>query len=188
MRAITLWQPWASLVAFHLKWVETRSRPWPWDGAVGQTIGVHAAVRIPKEGPVAGGRVMRDMTGALMFQLDEPFTEEQQVAAGLPADGDLHGFPLPLGHMLATVTLEAVVPIVNDGLARNCVDVRPDMNGGVGLRLDDATGKEHVMDISDQVKAGDFTPGRTALVFGAIDTFLEPVPVLGAQGVWTWDR
>ena len=44
MRALTLWQPWASLVAAGVKTVETRS--WrPPKGLVGQRIAIHAASR-----------------------------------------------------------------------------------------------------------------------------------------------
>lgn len=45
--AITLWQPWATLLALGLKKYETRS--WPTPGfAIGQPCAIHAAVRKPR--------------------------------------------------------------------------------------------------------------------------------------------
>ncbi|MCY4560236.1 MAG: ASCH domain-containing protein [Chloroflexi bacterium] len=45
MYAITLHQPWASLIALGLKTVETRSWPAP-ARLVGQTVAVHAGKRV----------------------------------------------------------------------------------------------------------------------------------------------
>ena len=47
MKAITLWQPWASMVAMGLKQNETRS--WaPPKALIGERIAIHAAKRVPK--------------------------------------------------------------------------------------------------------------------------------------------
>ncbi len=53
MYAITLHQPWASLIALGLKTVETRSWPAP-ERLIGQTIAVHAAQRMARrpEAPI----------------------------------------------------------------------------------------------------------------------------------------
>lgn len=48
MKAISLWQPWASLIACGAKPYETRSWPPPRD-LLGQTIAIHAAKKIDKE-------------------------------------------------------------------------------------------------------------------------------------------
>ena len=47
MKAITLWQPWASLIAVLLKISETRSWPVP-ASMIGRRIAIHAAVRLPR--------------------------------------------------------------------------------------------------------------------------------------------
>lgn len=44
--AVTLWQPWASLVAHEIKPFETRDRAPP-AGLIGQRIAIHAAARKP---------------------------------------------------------------------------------------------------------------------------------------------
>src|SRR5260370_42147173 len=45
MKALTLWQPWASLVAFEEKKVETRT----WATKYRGPLAIHAAVRMPPE-------------------------------------------------------------------------------------------------------------------------------------------
>lgn len=49
MRAITLWQPWASLIAEGVKTIETRPKRSPWSSAVGETIAIHAATKWPDQ-------------------------------------------------------------------------------------------------------------------------------------------
>ena len=44
MRALTIWQPWASLIVYGPKRIENRNRK-PWARLVGQVIGIHAARR-----------------------------------------------------------------------------------------------------------------------------------------------
>lgn len=53
MRGVTLWQPWASLVAHQIKGCETRS----WDTSYRGTLLIHAAQRKPKASEVS---VIRD--------------------------------------------------------------------------------------------------------------------------------
>jgi len=49
MKAITLWQPWATLVALKLKTIETRNHD-RFKGLVGQRIAIHAARKFDMEG------------------------------------------------------------------------------------------------------------------------------------------
>lgn len=49
MKALTLWQPWASLIALGYKHYETRS--WKRNSLIGQRIAIHAAKRPPKDLP-----------------------------------------------------------------------------------------------------------------------------------------
>ncbi len=47
MKALTLWQPWASLIVLRHKRFETRS--WKMDGLIGERIAIHAAKRPSKD-------------------------------------------------------------------------------------------------------------------------------------------
>jgi activating signal cointegrator 1 len=49
MKALTLWQPWASLIVMGHKQYETRS--WKRDSLIGERIAIHAAKRPPKDLP-----------------------------------------------------------------------------------------------------------------------------------------
>jgi len=42
--AITIWQPWASLIATGRKPVENRRKPYPWRSVIGRTVAIHAGV------------------------------------------------------------------------------------------------------------------------------------------------
>lgn len=84
MRAITLWQPWASLIAEGEKTVETRPLQHPWRSGIGQTIAIHAAKRKP-------------------FVIEATQYADWCERAGWPG--------LPLGAIVATCTLTDVIPI-----------------------------------------------------------------------------
>ena len=47
MKALTLWQPWASLIVLRHKCFETRS--WKTDRLIGERLAIHAALRTPSD-------------------------------------------------------------------------------------------------------------------------------------------
>ena len=51
MKAITLWQPWASLIVDGLKHIETRPRPWYYNGP----IAIHAGLHVDREACIRFG-------------------------------------------------------------------------------------------------------------------------------------
>ena len=64
MYAITLHQPWASLIALGVKTVETRAWAWPAPARlVGQTIAIHAGKRVVRKSGVAVKNQMRARLG-----------------------------------------------------------------------------------------------------------------------------
>ena len=80
MRAITLWQPWASLIAYGIKTRETRT--WrPQREAIGTRIAIHAAARPMKRDEV-----------------------ESPILRALPVEA----FPLPLGVVVATARIALI--------------------------------------------------------------------------------
>jgi hypothetical protein len=91
MRAVSVMQPWASLIALGAKRYETRS----WRTRHQGPLAIHASLTFPREA--------RDLCGA------EPFAAALR-AAGLAAPGDL-----PRGAVIATCHLTACLPTV--GLA-----------------------------------------------------------------------
>ena len=197
MRAITLWQPYATAIAKGLKRVETRPA-WALQlrGSVGERIAIHAAVRPPRDVPAERvfGEYRLRTVGRTGWALEGP---------GLPPFRSTprpEGVRLPLGVILATARIAAVVPIVDDSRARNCVDVRPGHpEAGMALRLDEPVldddgvpipvraehRPEQITDLADQVPWGDWTPGRVAIVLDDVRELPEPIECRGYQRMWT---
>lgn len=88
MKAITIWQPWATLIALGLKQYETRG----WDTKVRGRIYIHAAVRRP---------VIGDMSEAV----------ERRVIELLRASGAPPLFELPLGRIVCHCELVDAEPV-----------------------------------------------------------------------------
>ncbi len=86
MRVITLYQPWASLIAFEIKLAETRDWPAP-DALIGQRIAIHAGRRRPR--------------------FSEWSDEVSDAARGLP---------MPLGAVVATAVIEDCVQVISPRL------------------------------------------------------------------------
>jgi activating signal cointegrator 1 len=89
--AITLWQPWASLVACGAKTWETRGWPTKYRGP----LRIHAAAKIPADGLAVGGWSVYRQADAVR---------------ALDHVGEWH--VLPLGAVVATADLVDCVPIV----------------------------------------------------------------------------
>jgi hypothetical protein len=87
--ALTLWQPWASLIAIGAKPYETRSRPPP-HRLVGRRIAIHAAARKPRRSDL----------------------DSETHRAMCEAFGSVHRFPtLPLGVIVCTAILAEALPV-----------------------------------------------------------------------------
>jgi len=123
--ALTLWQPWASLIQHEVKRIETRS----WSTSYRGPIAIHAA--------------------------------KKPVYTGIPELLDL----LPKG---GEPPLGAVVAIAN---LVDCVEMTP----------------EFIAQQSEQeLKCGDWQPGRFAWVLEIIRPVVPPVPATGGQKLWNW--
>lgn len=191
MKALTLHQPWASLIAVGAKTIETRS----WSTSHRGALAIHAGKHRPEctqweEGPF-DDIVQGDLGHQFGAREDErrygTIIPDSWFLTLAPEHRDY--IPMPLGAVVASCTLANVVPIVDDGTARNCVDVRvgswPD---NAALRVDDADGQEVIVEVGDQVGLGDFTPGRFAWLLEDVTLLAEPVPAKGRQGLWEWDE
>lgn len=174
LRVATLWEPWASLVAYNVKRWETRKLRSPWSSAIGEVVGIASAKRPARAGECPGGEFFRDGLGDPTFHLAEPFTEEEQVELGLPPDGDLHGFPLRYQRLLATTRIAGVIPMTDAYSGRECVVVE-------GERLTwcvPGPRDEYAMlDISREWPFGIWAPGRWAIPLEETRTTLERCPV-----------
>jgi len=181
MKALTIRQPWASLIALGVKTIETRSWRAP-QSLIGQTIAIHAGKLVALLPPEA-----RPM------MVTPKFTGQQK---GLDRCLAIDGFfgewtPLPLSAIVATATLADCLPMVDyaeeshrpnpwNGKHRLWPNVRP----GELWRTNPAGGP--ALDVSDQLPYGDFQPGRWAWMLTDVQP-CDPVPAKGKQGLWNWD-
>lgn len=180
LKCLSLWQPWASLVAELEKWIETRH----WSTAYRGRLGIHAARRRPRPG-FSAERGWATGYGRLVYadHVDESFT--------LTRIGTNDTKRMPLGALVATCTLTDVVPIVDvmtgagpedHDASRLAVYDLPE--GGLELvdrhkGMDDVT---RMRDIADQRPFGDFTPGRYAWLLGDVQPTSKRCPVCWGDG------
>ncbi|MDP9350376.1 MAG: ASCH domain-containing protein [Chloroflexota bacterium] len=161
MKALTLHQPWATLVAIGAKRVETRSWYTPYRGE----LAIHASKTFPPE-------------AVLLFWEPEFYGVLRRAGYHNPQD-------LPLGAVIATCMLTRCVPTTREPVGPELQHRSEDMFGD---RPNTAHLKRLALldGLSEQEQLfGDFSPGRYAWFLSDIIQ-LEPVPARGYQQLWEW--
>jgi hypothetical protein len=163
VKALTLWQPWADLVAVGAKTIETRS----WSTSYRGPLAIHSAKKIPAEGA--------DLVAS------RPFLEEYCGRLGLPVAGVfIPFFAERRGVVLATCELADVVPV--EDLVWKAKRGTDAAAGGWGR----APGRTYAEEA--QRPFGDFSPGRYAWLLASIEPLDPPVPARGRQQLWEWNE
>ncbi len=166
MKALTIWQPWASLIARGVKQYETRSWPTKYRGP----IAIHAAMKNPLSVSLSG-----DCMGVLIDEMLEtrrlPLWEQ-----------------MPRGAVIATAELVNVWHIVyhpgpNVDKARH-IDI-----GAESMTEDkhDPHFGDYFVPTDKEIILGDWTPGRYAWELANVKPLPRPIPVKGKQGLWTFE-
>lgn len=180
MRALTLWQPWASLIALGAKTIETRS----WSTKYRGPIAIHAAARRSAPGTYGEWHISGYRPeGWLREALSRSHATNSPI---FPTQWEHH--ELHLGAIVAVAELWRVVPILDDH--------ETTQDGSTFVRRERrAISAEELwlynfssgrcMDITSQTPYGDFTPGRFAWLLTAVRPLPEPLPAKGRQGLWT---
>lgn len=166
MKAITLTQPWATLVAIGAKCIETRGWSTPHRGQ----LAIHAAKSFASLGGEAN---------YLAFCRANAFVYAALHRAGLvprqwSADALL---ALPRGAVVAVSTLASVVPVT----------ALPWQHGTFAI---DATDDHpaHTWPLTEQEYTfGNYTAGRFAFLFSDVQALQRPLAVRGTLGIWEWD-
>lgn len=172
MKAISLWQPWASLIACGSKPYETRHWAPPRE-LIGQRIAIHAAKKIDAGGKAFAEDLMYGQHGDDGFALAEKLSATMK---GIP-DELMAAFGMalmPVGCLVCTATLDAAFQLGQkaEGTARPAASVerrmvsRP-MPDCFTVRYDDF---------------GDYTPGRWAWLLRDIRVLLPTESTVGRQG------
>lgn len=179
MKAITVRQPYASLIAAGVKTIETRPRSTSYRGR----IAIHAAASVP-------AAVRRSLRTGRREASGRPINEFEDVLGRYRLDGESRGVSraLPLGAVVASAVLTDCVPIEDlDGDIFEC----PTLDYGKVLYVR-STDDEYALvvdrhavepqldvDVSDQLPYGDFSPGRWALLLDDVKPTTERCP-------WCW--
>jgi len=163
MKAITIYQPYASLIAVKAKNFETRSWYTPYRG----TIAIHAAKKRLED------------TLKEIFP-DDTTLQVDFVSTMLKLLGDESS--LPHGAIIAKAVLVGCHKIEYRHI--------PNAPIKLGYWKDSSvfTGKILWCDISEQEQLfGDWSEGRYAWEFANVQREVSPTPVRGKQGIWNWD-
>ena len=157
IKAISLWQPWASLVVCGAKKIETRS----WSTNIRGTVAIHAAKRHPDW-------FKRDTYGC---------TKLEDALVSLWGSWGWNQYDeLPRGCILGTVEIIEVYPIVS----QTNIEGRP---FEAAFYDDDV----RVSVTGNELLFGDYTPGRFAWILENPVMFDKPIPAKGQQGFWNWE-
>jgi len=169
MKAITLLQPWASLLVCEAKQYETRS----WATSYRGPIAIHSAKK-----PVE--KILDDLfprtEGVTAAEMN--FVEAVRSCWEDWIDGEPFHDGFPLGAIIATAELVGCHRIVRYG-GRGLSSTSPGW-----LETDDG-----IYEPTDQeLFFGDWTPGRYAWEFANMKMLDKPIPAKGKQGLWTWEE
>lgn len=177
-KALTLHQPWASLVAIGAKTIETRSWATPYRGE----LWIHSAARLPLGEQHLGPWITRRYDHQPPYQ---PRTTRAYVFRH-PEWEPYQNVDLPLGVVVARCQLVDCVP-THDLWECDPVQWSDDDEDAEHLRLAGwgRDGGSPAFVITDQLPLGDYTPGNFAWLLEDIEP-IEPVTAKGGQRIWNW--
>lgn len=187
MKAITLYQPWATLVALGKKKIETRS----WKTDYRGPLAIHVAKKFTGDQRLLCSWGKQPFSDALQGVFWDK-KEIQNVRYGF-AGSVIQGGPCTefwrinknyhLGCVIAVCNLVDVVEIL-DFQKRHFVT------------SDDLSEEENTIEIDyikippaePELSFGDYTPGRYAWILQDVQMLEKPVPAKGMQRLWEWDE
>lgn len=159
MKAITLWQPWATLLACGAKEYETRG----WATKYRGPIAIHAAQRPAHK---IFSELIEYQTAKTMFECLRTYD------IWFPAD-------LPHGCIIATAELIGCWEIAKD--TNGPFICRPFFG-------DIINNSDELIVRGNELLFGDWTPGRYAWEVKNVKMLPEPIPAKGHQRLWNWEE
>ncbi len=193
MKALTVRQPWASLIALGVKTIETRSWKAP-DSLIGECIAIHAGAKKPQHLSQVGEWSMH--TAAYIATSPEMRRLGSVVQGELVEDRFERGLaaPLPLGMVVCTAVVSSCWQMT-DGFdwatmpERGVLDLGDHPETGVqnALTLYGKGDNEAIdlLDFTDDRPFGHYEPGRWAWYLTQVEQ-IDPVPAKGRLGLWEW--
>ncbi|MFA9432919.1 MULTISPECIES: hypothetical protein [unclassified Egicoccus] len=163
-RVLSLWQPWASLIALRVKRIETRG----WSTSYRGPLWIHAAKRYP---------TLDDM---LVVAANETAWNAWHASGLVADDGEID--PGPLGAIVARVDLVDVLPMVDVVGAEHQTGAYVEVAAPyLGLWR---PGAPVLARIDDERAYGIYEPGRFAWLMEDVQALDEPIPMRGRQQIW----
>lgn len=167
MKAITIYQPWASLAELREKKFETRS----WATSYRGIILIHSAKTAPLH-----AKALAELDTQFLKSLGHEFCDNSW-------------FKLPFGCIIAIAELVNVWHIV----AHPGTNV--DIAKHIPIGAESMTTDKHAPDFANYIVPtetemlfGDWTPGRYAWQLENVYRLKEPIPAKGRQRIWNWDE
>lgn len=168
MKAISLRQPHASLVALGLKRNETRS----WATNYRGPLAIHASARMSRE------------EGELCWR--DPFFRPLHKAGLLQTSRNGRyefRYLFPFGAVIAVCNLVDILETNSDGLH----EIRLTSQQLKELGMRNYGPRKAPLPSEPEFSFGDYTPGRYAWILTEIKALPEPIPAKGHQGLWNWE-
>jgi len=135
MKAISLWQPWASWIAWRLKTVETRGHK-RFAGLVGQRIALHAALRFDVTALDEAAPYLRAIIADYQARQDHGRGyADLQVELARRALRECSRLMLPMGRIVATVFVEGHRALTETDSPAALCDCSPEAGMRYGLVL-----------------------------------------------------
>ncbi len=162
MKAITIWQPWASLIACGAKKFETRS----WATSYRGLIAIHAAAKNPETIFIEPNTIweMKKVLNIDSFE-ELPF-------GGIIATAELVDCLHIVYHPGTNIDKAKLIPIGAESLTND--KHHPDFG-------------KYIVPTEQEMLFGDWTPGRYAWELANVKMLAEPVPAKGRQRLWNWE-
>lgn len=172
MKCISLWNPWASLIACGAKPFETRH--WaPPAALIGQTIAIHAAKKVDRDAIGLAEDVYYEQHMGLDRLMHEKL-EAQMLGTPDELVAKFGSAVFPVGCVVCTATLDGAFKLGEEaaGTARPAMSVVERMTSRempecFTVRVDDF---------------GNYAPGRWAWLLKDIKPLIPPPPAVGRQG------
>lgn len=166
MKAITLTQPWATLVAIGAKRIETRS----WSTNYRGPLAIHAGKGL---GTIGGNGGFMDLCSHEPFKSVLEAYWESLIQSTTTVFELANG--MPRGAIIATCNLVSVI-------GTSVIDHAPYEWKAPDERI-------YRFYLTDQERAfGDYTPGRFAWLLADVEKLERPIPAKGALGLWQWSE
>ena len=161
MKAKTLYQPFASLIAEGFKTIETRSQPPPLS-LIGQRIAIHAGKR-----PIH----IEEWSYEMRYDLSYKFEDSSRQASW------------PYGVVVATAVLQCAHIAIRPPSGR-CFLGASWLMDSCAIR-DGGSGPFYHEEVEPD-PFGDFSEGRWLWFLRDVEKVVPPAPAKGSQGWWEW--